>query len=371
MDSKTGAMDINVLIIGKSGVGKSSLLNYLFGSKAAESGTGRPVTEKGIYSYHRRIDGDINLNIYDTWGLEADKADEWKRLILNEVKQHDHSDIKDWFHVILYCFSAKSARIEKFEEDIISELLEEKNKVITVLTHCDLKGIDQSLKEIKERLFKLTLDEGDIICVCSEGKKLLGGIQTEPFGREQILVKIKEELWERIQVKLPQTVEKYGFSCIERTIQKCRNYSDSKITIINIHSKKVADDISSYCNEQIELCAKDIEIYFQKQMLNMFEYFYNLCHRMLSSETKEVRKPYVNFSFVVNFRMDFIKILAENISSTIFLTIPGLNLLVPKVMSDIRKEKIAQELMGLERAFKEKIQFKRMSLEAELRSIKM
>ena len=366
-----GVMDINVLIIGKSGVGKSSLLNYLFGSKAAEAGSGRPVTEKGIYSYRCSTEENINLNIYDTWGLEADKADEWKKLILNEVRQHDKSDIKDWFHVILYCFSAKSARIETFEEEIISELLAARNKVITVLTHCDLKGIEQSVKTMKERLMTLALEESDIVCACSEGKKLLGGKQTEPFGRNEILLKIKEELWDRIQLKLPQTVEDYGYCCIEDAIRQCCKYADGKITIFNIHSTRVADDISSYCNDKIELCTRQIENFYQKQMINMFEYFYNLCHRMLSNEVKDVKQFYINFSFVVNFRMDSAEWMAENISSLLFSAIPGINLLVPKVMADIRKEKIRKELSDLEQVFKDRIHKKRMLLEAELRNIKV
>ena len=37
----------NILIAGKSGVGKSSLLNYIFGEEVAETGAGKPVTAEG------------------------------------------------------------------------------------------------------------------------------------------------------------------------------------------------------------------------------------------------------------------------------------------------------------------------------------
>ncbi len=41
----------NILIAGKSGVGKSSLLNYIFGEEVAETGAGKPVTAEGLHEY--------------------------------------------------------------------------------------------------------------------------------------------------------------------------------------------------------------------------------------------------------------------------------------------------------------------------------
>ena len=41
----------NILIAGKSGVGKSSLLNYIFGEEVAETGAGKPVTTEYLFRY--------------------------------------------------------------------------------------------------------------------------------------------------------------------------------------------------------------------------------------------------------------------------------------------------------------------------------
>ena len=38
----------NILIAGKSGVGKSSLLNYIFGEEVSPTGAGKPVTATGV-----------------------------------------------------------------------------------------------------------------------------------------------------------------------------------------------------------------------------------------------------------------------------------------------------------------------------------
>ena len=37
---------LNVLIIGKTGVGKSTLVNSIFGESITEEGLGKPVTQK-------------------------------------------------------------------------------------------------------------------------------------------------------------------------------------------------------------------------------------------------------------------------------------------------------------------------------------
>ena len=109
-------LETNVLIIGKSGVGKSSLLNYIFNKELVETGAGRPVTKKGVFIERLEVSDDFVVNLYDTWGLEANKSKEWEELIKNEIKKHDYEDISDWFHTILFCVSAKSSRVEDFEK---------------------------------------------------------------------------------------------------------------------------------------------------------------------------------------------------------------------------------------------------------------
>src|SRR3982750_2882295 len=57
----------NLAIFGKTGVGKSTLVNAVFGEEVARTGIGQPVT-RGSHLYVDRIG---HLGIVDTQGLEV------------------------------------------------------------------------------------------------------------------------------------------------------------------------------------------------------------------------------------------------------------------------------------------------------------
>ena len=60
----------NLAIFGKTGVGKSTLINAIFGEEVARTGIGEPVT-KGSHLYVDKIG---HLGIVDTQGLEVGRG---------------------------------------------------------------------------------------------------------------------------------------------------------------------------------------------------------------------------------------------------------------------------------------------------------
>jgi len=206
----------NVLIIGKSGVGKSSLVNYLFGEDLQKVGVGAPVTEKTIQEFTYRYDEHFEMHIYDTWGLEpsAQKADQWKELIFEAIENHDRKSIREWFNTIIFCLNVKSSRIEDFELDIMEELLRGKNHLTIVLTHCRSKDDPDGIvlrDRVKEILQKREIDPPDdrnFVFVSNVRKKLLGGASVEKFGKEEVFVSIIRNVWASLKSKVPYQARK-------------------------------------------------------------------------------------------------------------------------------------------------------------------
>ena len=83
----------NVLIIGKTGTGKSSFANYLFDVDKFTIGSGEPVTSwaENFQAYHFEKKG-IKINVYDSVGLEPDNQTKWMETkCLNKTRiNHGH-----------------------------------------------------------------------------------------------------------------------------------------------------------------------------------------------------------------------------------------------------------------------------------------
>lgn len=209
-----------VLVIGKSGTGKSAMLNYMFGEGVEKTGTGRPVTQKGIYPHEYKYKDNFHINIYDTWGLEADKSGEWHELIIDEVHKHDLKEIPEWFNTIIYCLSAESKRVEKFETDMISSLLEGKNNIVVALTHStspNLKDNEGMVRELRE---KTKIPQERIINICSVSGETIVGTKFEQFGKDAIFGAIVDNLWESISGKLPNILKGEFHQNLEREKNK-------------------------------------------------------------------------------------------------------------------------------------------------------
>lgn len=257
----------NVLIMGKTGTGKSSLLNFICDTDLAKTGAGKPVTGEGIYEYNVRINGQ-SVRIFDSWGIEAGKVDRWKHLI--DKSLHDHGvqkSMDDWFHSVIYCIQAGGGRVEDIDAEIIKKFLGEGYLLTVVLTKAD-----QVDEEDEARMKQVILSEIssnlphsrgkaaiNIIATCAEKKKTRSG-ETQPFGKEAVQKSILEGWKNTVLERIPKHVVSRLIGCVDDweddEKKKLLNSEISGVTERNeaIYNEIKADAEDFSKNEIPELC---------------------------------------------------------------------------------------------------------------------
>lgn len=138
----------NVLIIGGTGVGKSSLVNAIFGKEIAKSGTGKPVTESmNVYK-----SDDVSVVLYDTVGYEigTKKQNEFLTNVVNFASDSRSKPMDEQIHLIWYCIAAANHRIHDVDIEIIRKLNEQQIPVAIVCTKSDLVTTEEGEQLINE-----------------------------------------------------------------------------------------------------------------------------------------------------------------------------------------------------------------------------
>ena len=141
---------VNIMVAGKSGIGKSTLLNAVFGEdRAKEVAVGaRGTTKNQWWAIESKP-----VKIYDTVGLEAGTADQIKQDIKSDLEHMKAESLKNRLHGVWYCIHS-DLRMEEFEEEFIKELYREYGlPIFVVLTQAKSTKKAEALKaDIEDRL---------------------------------------------------------------------------------------------------------------------------------------------------------------------------------------------------------------------------
>jgi len=125
---------VNILAAGQTGVGKSTLVNSVFGDEFARTAAGRPVTQTA--EWHNS--DTMPLRILDTRGLEAKDYQATLDAMKVEIEtSRSQQDERNQLHIGWVCISAPSSRVQDCEIDIIKLLNMYNIPVIVVLTKDD------------------------------------------------------------------------------------------------------------------------------------------------------------------------------------------------------------------------------------------
>ena len=277
-------LTLNLLILGQTGVGKSSLINALVGEYIEIF-----FNKDGIFPHQHEIDGK-KVVIYDSWGLEVGKDEKWEKIINNALKEKGvDKDIKDWFHSVTYCIQAGGLKIQDFDIKMIKQFADEKYNIIIALTKSDQIGKakrEEFIEIIKKEVKKATKKDIMVITVSASPEQLDNMTEKpKPFGLEEykaaILISWREIFINRIPLHIIEKLKKDILNAKSNAPRKGKELSNkiqkhfSNILNTNIQ-KYVRESIEKYYNINVDILAasKNINLSNRKLDLNFYSELY-------------------------------------------------------------------------------------------------
>lgn len=185
---------LNIIVAGKTGVGKSTLINAVFRDKLAETGMGKPVTD-----HMRKISKKgIPLAIYDTKGFELGKEvqQQVKQEVMETIsKGLATQDINKAIHCIWYCINTASNRVEPEEIEWLKELSQENQitqvPIIVVLTQSFSK---KNADAMRKMILNENLDVVQVIPVLAEDYEIDEEYVAKSYGLDVLIHVMGEAL---------------------------------------------------------------------------------------------------------------------------------------------------------------------------------
>lgn len=229
----------NIVIMGKTGTGKSTIVNAIMESDIAPTGLGKPVTLKNnVYSKTMSLRESAvrtltcKLNLYDTVGLELDSNITIKTLleIRGYIEKSQNNSTESDANLVWFCVNNRLARFEPYEVDLINKLIYDYEiPFIVVVTQCfsDEKG------EL-ERQIQKDFSEITTIRILAQDYKTRAGV-FPAFGVSDLLNKSVFD-FDKFKVKLLK-------SKLEK-LNRELYISKEKIEEMERRGKAISDDYS-------------------------------------------------------------------------------------------------------------------------------
>lgn len=148
----------NIILFGATGVGKSSLVNAVFGEEIVKSGVGKPVTQH----LKKIIVPKKGLVLWDTKGIESKDYEETINQLKKEIKSSfdGYSHLDDVPHLGWMCIDASGARVEPRDIELIGILKEYEIPIVIVFT----KTLEEDTDEfVHAAINEINMHHGDYV----------------------------------------------------------------------------------------------------------------------------------------------------------------------------------------------------------------
>lgn len=331
----------NILIIGKTGVGKSTLINGIFDFKeyeGAETGIGKPITSNfNEYISNKRK----GLRIIDSQGIELEGNDinkvviSSKELIENRAKEGNPDKL---INCIWYCFKSSELRFREKEKDILTLLMNQYDDynlpiIIVITQNYDDNETEIMTTFIKDEFSHLEREITIIPVVAEEkiiekkknklviGKDGIDDLINISFDKSQkavypaIMKSLKEKIIQLFKIytqnnkdKLKNNLDIIIGNILNQITENDKiEYSISKIWLLfegtfNIFfeipfaSEKTKKDINEYLYNLYKWCSGELNnIIIEAIKLNSYE-----LSRLLLNEQSRVKNVYNVQKFLYN-----------------------------------------------------------------------
>ena len=142
----------NIIVLGRPGTGKSTLINILSNQKRSLEGRGESLTKRMI----KYIIKDYNISLYDTPGFELDKDINEITKFINNVQKH-LIQRKNQINMAFYLITEGARDFYDNEKKILKILMENNIPIFFLLTFSRNLEKGQEFKEIVEMSLRRTL----------------------------------------------------------------------------------------------------------------------------------------------------------------------------------------------------------------------